>query len=85
MPPKSELKVISVHLPEPYLDGLNELVSLKLYPSRSEAIRVAIRDLLRKELWERSPKLSLAKEASADLGRRGRKAYAGLARPTGRR
>lgn len=83
MPPKSELKVISVHLPEPYVNGLDELVSLKLYPNRSEAIRVAIRDLLRKELWERSPRLALAREASAELERRGRKAYARLGRPTG--
>jgi Arc/MetJ-type ribon-helix-helix transcriptional regulator len=34
-----------------YVDGLDKLVELGMYPSRSEAIRVAIRDLLRRELW----------------------------------
>jgi len=38
--------LITVHLPESYLEGLNELIRLGYYPSRSEAIRVAIRDLL---------------------------------------
>lgn len=52
MPPRGELKVLSVHLPDTYIEGLAELVNLKLYANRSEAIRVAIRDLLRRELWE---------------------------------
>jgi hypothetical protein len=33
--------------------GLDKLVEIGMYPSRSEAIRVAIRDLLRRELWPR--------------------------------
>ena len=45
-------KLISFKCPEAYLEGLNELVRAGIYPSRSEAIRVAIRDLLRRELWE---------------------------------
>ena len=45
-------KLISFKCPEAFLEGLNELVRAKIYPSRSEAIRVAIRDLLRRELWE---------------------------------
>ena len=53
MPSKSGLKVLTVHLPDAYVRGLNQLVHAKLYPNRSEAIRVAIRDLLRRELWER--------------------------------
>jgi Arc/MetJ-type ribon-helix-helix transcriptional regulator len=36
---------------EIYADGLDKLVEIGMYPSRSEAIRVAIRDLLRRELW----------------------------------
>jgi len=40
------LILITVNLPESYLQGLNELVRLGYYPSRSEAIRAAIRDLL---------------------------------------
>jgi Arc/MetJ-type ribon-helix-helix transcriptional regulator len=34
-----------------YVNGLDKLVENGMYPSRSEAIRVAIRDLLRRELW----------------------------------
>ena len=45
-------KLISFKCPEAFLEGLNELVRAKIYPSRSEVIRVAIRDLLRRELWE---------------------------------
>ena len=35
------------------LNGLDELVRLRQYPNRSEAIRFAIRDLLKTELWAR--------------------------------
>jgi Arc/MetJ-type ribon-helix-helix transcriptional regulator len=52
VPPRGDLKVLSVHLPDAYIEGLAELVNLKFYANRSEAIRVAIRDLLRRELWE---------------------------------
>jgi len=62
VPPKSELKILTVHLPDAYIEGLNQLVNLKLYPNRSEAIRVAIRDLLRRELWER-PRRVVVEEA----------------------
>ncbi|MHA2169372.1 MAG: ribbon-helix-helix domain-containing protein [Candidatus Kariarchaeaceae archaeon] len=34
-----------------FLHGLDELVRLQKYPNRSEAIRVAIRDMLKDELW----------------------------------
>jgi Arc/MetJ-type ribon-helix-helix transcriptional regulator len=34
-----------------YVSALDKLVERGMYPSRSEAIRVAIRDLLMKELW----------------------------------
>lgn len=46
------MNLISVKIPESSLEGLDDLVRLGVYPSRSEAIRVAIRDLLRKELWD---------------------------------
>lgn len=45
-------RLISFKCPEAYLEGLIELVRAGIYPSRSEAIRIAIRDLLRRELWE---------------------------------
>ena len=41
--------IISVHLPRRMIDELDELVKAGKYPSRSEAIRVAVRDLLLKE------------------------------------
>jgi len=50
MPPKvkSEEKMIliSLHLPRRMLEEIDELVRRGVFPSRSEAIRVAIRDLL---------------------------------------
>ncbi len=39
---------------EIYVNGLDKLVEIGMYPSRSEAIRVAIRDLLRRELWPKN-------------------------------
>jgi len=45
------MKLVTVLLPEAYLEGLDELVRANMYPSRSAAIRAAIRDLLKKELW----------------------------------
>ena len=45
------MKLVTVLLPEAYLEGLDELVRLNMYPSRSAAIRAAVRDLLKKELW----------------------------------
>ena len=38
-------------VPEQYIEGLEKLVASNLYPNRSEAIRIAIRDLLKRELW----------------------------------
>jgi len=43
------LKLISVNLPESYLKVLEILVSEEKFPNRSEAIRVAIRDLIKTE------------------------------------
>jgi Arc/MetJ-type ribon-helix-helix transcriptional regulator len=58
LPSKSPLvviymKLITIYLPEPYLDALDELVNKRLYPHRAEAIRAAIRDLIEVELWGR--------------------------------
>lgn len=44
------MKLITIYLPEPYLEALDELVSRRLYPHRAEAIRAAIRDLIDVEL-----------------------------------
>ena len=43
------MKLITLNLPEAYIDGLEKLVQDEIYPNRSEAIRLAVRDLIRKE------------------------------------
>lgn len=45
------MRLITVKMPEAFVEGLDELVRLGRYSSRSEVIRVAVRDLLKKELW----------------------------------
>lgn len=45
------MRVVSVMLPEHYLKGLHELVRMGRYPSRSAAIRAAVRDKLKRDLW----------------------------------
>lgn len=47
------MKLITIYLPEPYLEALDELVNKRYYPHRAEAIRAAIRDLIEVELWGR--------------------------------
>jgi antitoxin ParD1/3/4 len=44
--------IISVKIPKALLEGLNTLVNAGLHHNRSEAIRVAIRDIPRRELGE---------------------------------
>ena len=44
------IKLITCHIPEAYIAGIENLVNLNVYPDRSEVIRVAIRDLLKTEL-----------------------------------
>ena len=53
MCPVPAVKLITLYLPESYLKALDELVEKRYYPSRAEAIRVAIRDLLNREFWGR--------------------------------
>jgi len=48
-----KMKLITLHLPEPYLEALDRLVNEKLYPNRAEAIRAAVRDLIESEVWRR--------------------------------
>lgn len=43
------MKLITLYVPEPYLEALDRLVKAGLYPNRAEAIRMAIRDLIRTE------------------------------------
>ena len=43
------MKMISVFIPESYLESLDVLIMDNHFPNRSEAIRVAIRELVQKE------------------------------------
>ncbi|MEM4735995.1 MAG: ribbon-helix-helix domain-containing protein [Candidatus Thorarchaeota archaeon] len=47
------MRLIAVHLPEKIVNDIDQLVSRGTYPTRSETIRIAIRDLLKRELWEK--------------------------------
>ena len=45
------MKIVTVNVPESYIDAINKLIGQNgLYPSRSELIRVAVREFLIKEL-----------------------------------
>jgi antitoxin ParD1/3/4 len=44
------MKMITVYIPETYIETLDLLVNEDLFPNRSEAIRTAIRDLIRNEI-----------------------------------
>ncbi|MCK4481298.1 MAG: ribbon-helix-helix protein, CopG family [Candidatus Lokiarchaeota archaeon] len=44
------MKIITINLPEKYLQAIQILNDMGVYPSRSEAIRVALRQFLSKEI-----------------------------------
>ncbi len=44
------MKIITINLPEKYLEAIQILNDMGVYPSRSEAIRIALGDFLTKEL-----------------------------------
>ena len=58
---KDKMILISVHLPKEMLRELDELVRQGRFPSRSEAIRVAVRDLIHRENGLREREESLAR------------------------
>ena len=45
------LKLVTVKLQEKLIEDMDQLVKAGHYHSRSDAIRVAVRDLLRRELY----------------------------------
>ena len=47
------MKMITLYLPEPYIQALDSLVGGMYYPNRAEAIRVAVSDLINDEVWSR--------------------------------
>ena len=47
------MKMVTLRVPEPYLESLDQLVELKIVPNRAEAIRLAIRDYLKQHgVWK---------------------------------
>ncbi|MFN7106234.1 MAG: ribbon-helix-helix domain-containing protein [Pyrobaculum sp.] len=46
---QDKMSLISVHVPKRMIDELDELVRRGIFPSRSEAIRAALRDFLYKD------------------------------------
>jgi len=46
---KSAMKNITINLPELYDEKIQELIKKKILPSRSEAIRTALREFLKQE------------------------------------
>jgi len=44
------MKIITINLPEKYLEAIQTLNDLGIYPSRSEAIRTALSQFLDEEL-----------------------------------
>ncbi len=45
------MRIVTVKMPESYIEAIDELVRMGRYSSRSEVIRAAVRELLKKELW----------------------------------
>jgi len=48
-PRKTPMRNITINIPEIYDENIQKLIKLKLQPSRSEAVRTAIREFLHQE------------------------------------
>ncbi len=46
----TRMQIITINLPERYLQAIQSLQDIGIYPSRSEAIRTALREFLGEEL-----------------------------------
>lgn len=68
------MRLITLHLPLPYIKALDKLVDEKFYPNRAEAMRVAIRDLLNEEAWgvptEKSALVALLRRRLEEIHKR---------------
>ncbi len=45
------VKLVTVKMPDLYVRAIDELVKEERFSNRSEVIRVAVRELLKRELW----------------------------------
>jgi len=48
----TKMKIISVQIPQGLLNAIDTLVKRGAYPNRSEAIREAIRELIKRETYK---------------------------------
>ena len=49
---KRSMKNITINIPTTYDEGIQKLIGMKLIASRSEAIRIALREFLNREYGE---------------------------------
>lgn len=54
---RKNMIIVTIHIPKPYIEAIDELVKKRIYPNRSEAIRMAIRDFIQSELNNNDDKL----------------------------
>ena len=62
------MRIISVKMPETYLDWLDRLVKSGKYSNRSEAIRAAVRELIRRELFGNEKRISSSTIIEGEMG-----------------
>ena len=63
-----EIKIVTVNIPESYLEAIRRLVGEDgLYPSRSELIRVAVREFLIRELKRANEMIKYEEEEEEEL------------------
>jgi Arc/MetJ-type ribon-helix-helix transcriptional regulator len=46
---ESEMKIVTINIPDQYLDCIESMVNLGFYPSRSEAVREALKQFIVRE------------------------------------
>ncbi len=68
VPSGDVMRVVTICMPESYIEGVDRLIERGMYPNRSEVIRIAIRDLLLEELWGTDRRVRSLPVASADSG-----------------
>ena len=64
------MKRVTLRIPDAHVEDVDALVDAGEYPNRSEAVRDAVRDLLRE--YGREPEQAFWPEVRADGGRDGR-------------
>ncbi|MCS7125788.1 MAG: ribbon-helix-helix domain-containing protein, partial [Aigarchaeota archaeon] len=46
---RKNMVIVTIHIPKIHVEAIDELVKNRIYPNRSEAIRMAIRDFIQSE------------------------------------